>query len=174
MIVSVSLPVLQPPLCGWCGCFLPAFTMYTHRRAGWIHRDERDAKPRGRRPELALMATRRSKRIRKSGIEVQSSEREFSDERVERSSVANRKMSHMNIHPESCGKEAEVSGFIVHSGFFLANMKYRGFAPSDLPRPYMIIEDVAAGQRPSGSSAPGKIIATSRQMYQLKKKKGQR
>lgn len=73
----------------------------------------------------------------------------------------------MNIHPESCGKEAEVSVFIVHS-VFLVNLKYRGF---DLPRPYMIIEEVAAGQRPSGSSAAGKIIATSRQMSQLQKKK---
>lgn len=49
-------------------------------------------------------------------------------------------------------------------------MKYREFAPSDLPRPYMIIEEVAVGQRPSGSSAAGKIIAASRQMIQLQKK----
>lgn len=66
----------------------------------------------------ALMMAGRSKRIRKSGTEVQSSESGFSDERVEQSSAVNRKTSRMNIHLGSCGKEAEVSVFIVHSGSF--------------------------------------------------------
>lgn len=52
-------------------------------------------------------------------------------------------------------KKAEVSVFMLHSGSFLVNMNYRGFVSSDLPRPSVIIEEAAAGQRPSGSSAAG-------------------
>lgn len=74
----------------------------------------------------------------------------------------------MNIHLDSCGKAAaEVSVFTCSLWVFLVNKKYREFAPSDLPRCYMIVEEVASGQRPSASSAAGKIIATSRQMFQL-------
>lgn len=53
------------------------------------------------------------------------------------------------------GKKGGGSGIYAPLWVFLVNMNYRGFASSDLPRPSVIIEEAAAGQRPSGSSAAG-------------------
>lgn len=53
------------------------------------------------------------------------------------------------------GKKGRGFGIYAPLRVFLVNMNYRGFASSDLPRPSLIIEEAAAGHRPSGSSAAG-------------------
>lgn len=64
---------------------------------------------------------------------------------------------HVNIHQDPCGKLA-----FKHFSYTLS---------SALPGRHLMKEDAAAGQRPSGPSATGKIIASSRQMSRLPKQK---
>lgn len=82
MIVSASLPILQPPLCGWrcwwC-CFLPAVTTYSHTEAHACRVDP----TRWKRRKAPWMKTRARVNDGETDQKIWGWGSEFSDEWVE-------------------------------------------------------------------------------------------